>query len=287
MRNEEPLPLLLTGGSFHTWPADVEASSLTDDEKLLFMGALMLRDRAYKSLRRAERNFDTKYLIDVKRLHDPIVNQLKKLIALVEGQTHSVERKFNSALNEIDEWEVSENMSMSNGWHVDIWIQNVHELITALFLKLVDNKQKREGIRTSMKTITESQLRRLIREALMSEWGAPSGKLRRPGSRQAGSRQYNPGYVEQPKSGELSVSEVEQYYPGAVDAWVEIVPEFYPDFVPNADVFDDPRDLRAAVLKRSSFFAQNDKLSVAHEDMPEFEMAEWDPVREDWMETEA
>jgi hypothetical protein len=99
-----------------------------------------------------------------------------------------------------------------------------------------------------------------------------SGGLRRV--RDGGRPQYKIGKVEDDNV-ELSFSEAEQMFPGATMAWAEIVPELYPDF---------PFDAPIAIKKGSSWFRIGDKLRVAFKDMPQIELAEWDPSREDWIE---
>ena len=47
--------------------------------------------------------------------------------------------KFDKAFSEILEWEFP--FVETDGWHVDIWIQNVHELATSIFDRLQKQKE--------------------------------------------------------------------------------------------------------------------------------------------------
>lgn len=93
-----------------------------------------------------------------------------------------------------------------------------------------------------------------------------------------GGRQFKIGRVED-ENHELSTAQVEHMFPGAVDAWVEVVPDMYPDF-PFAD---DPQVIKA----RSLWFKIGKQLRVAFAEAPQIELATWDPVREDWFPLEA
>lgn len=111
-------------------------------------------------------------------------------------------------------------------------------------------------------------LRALIREVIQ-EVGL-SGGLRKA----KGKPQYKIGKVDD-ENQELSWIEAEQRFPGSTDAWAEIVPSVYPDFP-----FTDP----SVIKKRTLWFRIGDRLRVAFSDMPQLELMEWDPSKEDWME---
>ncbi len=116
--------------------------------------------------------------------------------------------------------------------------------------------------------ITVGKLKQLIKESL-NELGGGLRKVK-PGGRQ----QYKIGKVEE-ENRELSFSEAEQMFPGSTDAWAEIVPALFPDFP-----FDDPR----VIKQRSLFFKVGPNLAVTFPEMPQVELATWDPAREDWIE---
>lgn len=125
-----------------------------------------------------------------------------------------------------------------------------------------------------MKSTQKLLLKTLINE-LLNELGPIRGGLRRyRGSENK--LQYKIGKVED-ENRELSSFEAEQLFPGSTTAWVEIVPSLYPDFP-----FDDPFSIK----KNSAWFKIGNKLRVAFKDMPQLELAEWDPLKEDWVETE-
>ena len=116
---------------------------------------------------------------------------------------------------------------------------------------------------------TLGNLRRVIAEVL-SEIGSPKGALRKPGS---GGRQFKIGKIED-ENKELSTTQAETLFPGSTEAWAEVVPDMYPDF-PFAD---DPQ----VVKSRSVWFQIGSELRVAFADMPQIELATWNPDREDW-----
>jgi len=124
-----------------------------------------------------------------------------------------------------------------------------------------------------MKT-TWGKVRRRLNEAL-NEFGPISGSLRKT---KPGGRQFKIGKVED-ENRELSVVEAEREFPGSTDAWTEVVPDMFPDF-PFAD---DPQ----VVKSRSLWFKIGPQLRVSFADMPQIELAHWDPQREDWIPTEA
>lgn len=117
------------------------------------------------------------------------------------------------------------------------------------------------------------ELRQVIREVL-EEIGGPSGGLRRV--RGPGGRQVKLGKIEE-ENRELSPAEADHLFPGAVEAWTEVVPDMYPDFP-----FHDPFSIRKGTL----WFKIGDKLKVSFKDLPQVELAVWDPVREDWFPLE-
>lgn len=108
-------------------------------------------------------------------------------------------------------------------------------------------------------------------EALVSEFGSPSGSLRRVSGP---SRQVKIGKIEE-ENKEISSFEAEELFPGSTEAWVEIVPELFPDFP-----WDDP----VAIKKNTLWFKLGNELRVAFDDMPQVELAAWDSNREDWIE---
>jgi hypothetical protein len=120
-----------------------------------------------------------------------------------------------------------------------------------------------------MKT-TIGELRRVIGD-VMSEIGSLSGKLR---PTKDGGRQYKIGKIED-ENRELSVVEAERMFPGSTDAWAEIVPEMYPDFP-----FTDPKIIK----QRSAWFKIGSDLRVAFADMPQIELMQWSPERQDWFD---
>lgn len=115
-------------------------------------------------------------------------------------------------------------------------------------------------------------LRRLIRETILTEFGPIKGKLRKPTSK---SRQFNTGYVESDNR-ELGLGEVESMFPGAIDAWIEVAPEVYPDAFSR---------MHPTAIKNSTlWFKIGDQLRVAKHDFPQIELMFWDPNRQDWIE---
>jgi len=123
-----------------------------------------------------------------------------------------------------------------------------------------------------MKT-TWGKVRQLLAEAL-NEFGTPSGGLRKT---KPGGRQFKLGKVEE-ENQELSTAQVEHMFPGAADAWAEVVPDMFPDY-PFAD---DPQVIKA----RSLWFKIGQQLRVSMAEMPQVELATWDPHRDDWFPLE-
>lgn len=121
---------------------------------------------------------------------------------------------------------------------------------------------------------TLGKLKQLIKEMVVLEAGSLSGGLRRV--RDGRPQQFKIGKVED-ENRELSSFEAEEMFPGATDAWAEVVPDMFPDFP-----FDDPKVIKA----RSSWFKIGSQLRVAFSDMPQIELAYWDPDRDDWFEIE-
>lgn len=122
-----------------------------------------------------------------------------------------------------------------------------------------------------MKT-TLGKLRQAVNEALVAEFGTPSGKIRKA----SGGQQYKTGKVEDENS-ELSTTQAESMFPGATDAWAEVVPDMFPEFP-----FDDPRVIKTRTL----WFKIGPQLRAAFSDMPQVELAYWDPDRDDWFPIE-
>jgi hypothetical protein len=119
-------------------------------------------------------------------------------------------------------------------------------------------------------------VRRVIAEAMLAEFGTPKGKLRPV--RGGGGRQFKIGKVEE-ENQELSPVQAENMFPGSTEAWAEVVPDMFPEF-PFAD---DPQVIKARTL----WFKIGGQLRVAFSDMPQIELATWDPTREDWFPLEA
>jgi hypothetical protein len=120
---------------------------------------------------------------------------------------------------------------------------------------------------------TVKTLKEAIRDAL-TELGPIKGGLRTSQKGEKVRQQYKIGKVED-ENRELSAFEAEQLFPGSTSAWVEVVPELYPDFP-----FNDPFSIKKGTL----WFKLGDRLRVTFQDMPQAELAEWDPEREDWFE---
>lgn len=120
-----------------------------------------------------------------------------------------------------------------------------------------------------------NELRQIIQNVLV-EFGPISGGLRKVANN--GRQQYKIGKVEDPNR-ELSAFEANDLFPGSVDAWCEIVPEIWPD-APLVDF--DPRTIKAG----SVFYKEGDKLTAAFQSMPTIKLAEYDPMKEDWIETD-
>jgi hypothetical protein len=121
---------------------------------------------------------------------------------------------------------------------------------------------------------TLGAVRRLLNEAILSEFGSPSGAIRKT---KPGGRQFKIGKVED-ENRELSTAQAESEFPGSTEAWAEVVPDWFTDFP-----FDDPQVIKA----RSLWFKIGSQLRVAFADMPQIELASWDPQREDWFPLEA
>lgn len=117
------------------------------------------------------------------------------------------------------------------------------------------------------------ELRQAIRECI-NEYGAPTGKLRKPGSRASGKTQYKIGWV-QDENEELSSYTANQRYPGSVDIWCEVVSEIAPEF-PFKDDF--------SIRKHSLFFRIGNQLRVALDTDPQHELATWNQDAQDWFE---
>ena len=121
--------------------------------------------------------------------------------------------------------------------------------------------------------ITINELRSLIKEVI-SEISSPKGALRRV--RGSGGQQYKIGKIEE-ENRELSSFEAEQAFPGSTSAWVEIVPQIFPEFP-----FDDP----FAIKKHTLWFKIGSELRTSFDMHPGVELASWDPAIDDWKELE-
>lgn len=121
---------------------------------------------------------------------------------------------------------------------------------------------------------TIGKIRGLVRKTLiLTEMRGPTGNLRRVRS---GGQRHKIGKIED-ENREVSFAEAEMLFPGSTNAWAEIVPELFPQFP-----FDDPFSIK----RNSVFFKEGDGLTVAFADHPQFNLATWDPTREDWIENE-
>lgn len=129
-----------------------------------------------------------------------------------------------------------------------------------------------------MKT-TIKLLRSLINEVIEEgQWGGPTGPIRGSKTkRSAGGRQIKAGKIEEPNR-VLSPIEVNEYFPGAVDAWVEVAPEMFPERE-EVVVFGgdpNPRALKDAIKKATVWTKVGDTLRVGFKDEPMFDVARWD-----------
>lgn len=124
--------------------------------------------------------------------------------------------------------------------------------------------------------LTATILRRMIKKTL-NEFHSPSGSLRRPASKSSGKTQYHIGKIED-QNKELSSFEAEEIFPGSVEAWVEIVPELWP----NAPVMLDPISIKRGTL----FFKEGNTLTAAFQSMPQIQLAKWDANKQDWIEND-
>jgi hypothetical protein len=137
-----------------------------------------------------------------------------------------------------------------------------------------------------MKT-TVKQLKELIREVMQEgQWGTPTGSIRgSKNPRTPGGRQVKAGKIEDTNK-KLSTTEVESMFPGAVAAWTEVVPELFPEY-PVVQTFKtdpNPRALPDAIKNSTLWTKIGDTLRVGFKDMPQLDVAKWDPSMEDWVE---
>ena len=119
-----------------------------------------------------------------------------------------------------------------------------------------------------------NELRNLIRKTI-SEFGGISGGLRQV--RDGGKPKYKIGKVEDPNR-EVSFVEANDLFPGSVEAWVEIVPELWPE----APMHMDPISIKKGTL----FFKEGNVLTAAFQDMPQITLATWDTNKQDWIEND-
>lgn len=116
---------------------------------------------------------------------------------------------------------------------------------------------------------TWGQIKQRLAEALVQEFGTPTGGLRKT---KGGGRQFKIGKVED-ENRELSTGEAEVLFPGSTDAWAEVVPDMFPEFP-----FSDPRSIKNA----TAWFKIGPTLRTAFKEAPQIELATWDPARDDW-----
>lgn len=110
---------------------------------------------------------------------------------------------------------------------------------------------------------------------MTEKFGSISGSLRK--TKTGGRQQFKIGKVDD-ENLELSTVQAESMFPGATDAWAEVVPDMFPDY-PFAD---DPQVVKARTL----WFKIGDQLRTSFSEMPQMELAAWDPDREDWFPLE-
>lgn len=132
-----PDAVVLNRGAFHVWPEDIRDSNLDEEAKEAFQAALRQKESIQSSYRIFEKRGDTKQLDRCAFGKAPMVEALKKLMSIVEDRTGKLDPALPRALREIDGWEFP--LEASEGWHVDLWVQNVHELITALFVDATED----------------------------------------------------------------------------------------------------------------------------------------------------
>ncbi len=126
--------------------------------------------------------------------------------------------------------------------------------------------------------ITLGELRHVIAEALVTEFGGLSGKIRKPGEKSKNSRQVRIGKADPDENREMSLGEAEVLFPESTEAWAEVVPDMFPDY-PHKD----PR----SIMRGSVWFKIGDTLRVAFKEAPQIELATWDPTNRDWFPIEA
>ena len=148
--------------------------------------------------------------------------------------------------------------------------------------------------------ITIGDIRRLISEALVeaklsspmptptppnkpnptSPWVPPvPTKLKAPSKQHTHKRwgqRYKIGKIDD-ENFEMSSLQAETMFPGSTDAWVEVVPDIFPDYP-----FDDP----IAIKMHTMWIRTGDQLRVAFTDQPNVELAYWDASRMDWFPIE-
>lgn len=137
--------------------------------------------------------------------------------------------------------------------------------------------------------LTVKQLKSVIRNVLHeSRWDAPVGGLRASKNpRSAGGRQVKAGKVEE-ENRELSPIEVEDLFPGAVEAWVESAPEMYDIFEPEKELWGtDPEIMKKKVTEKTFWAKIGDSLRVGFKEEPTITLAKWNSSmgeEGDWVE---
>lgn len=118
------------GVGSHVYDEDVKGSNLDDTLKEKFLYILNIKKGLQVMLELA--NTRESYFLRLAPAKRPIVESLEDLMKSVKAKLTHWPPRFDTAFRRIVDYEFP--FDMENAWYVDIWIQLVHELITAMFI---------------------------------------------------------------------------------------------------------------------------------------------------------
>jgi hypothetical protein len=117
----------------HVTQFQVSHSKLPDDLKTEFVNTLAKKERVQELFVKYARSLRDSDLKQLEYAQKGLVHSLQSLMRIAENNMIRWVLRFDAALTRIERFDPA-LVYESDLWHVDIWVQHVHELVTALFL---------------------------------------------------------------------------------------------------------------------------------------------------------
>ena len=116
----------------HVYEIEVNSSDLADPLKQAFLDALHKKHALQDIFNAFEDRSSERLFNKMSFVKSSVVDSLRKLVEAARPSVKHWPPRFDKVFKDLAGYEFP--FEMENAWYVDMWVQFVHEFITALFL---------------------------------------------------------------------------------------------------------------------------------------------------------